>query len=211
MKRFLAGALAVLMLASLTACGGTDKETDSAPVGSSAAQSAPADSSAAQSAAADSSTAQSAAADPTAYTIDGAIPEAFVETDSGAEGTLLYAADDGSTISIGVFERPADADEPVDEEAMRSMFEQEYAAYAEQEGVEVVMDDFTFEEMTVGPCPAYRIHYSVTIAGARMTQDTMSVLADNQYIITCTTTEGDAWADTFDAMFSTIEAIPLEA
>ena len=83
MKRFLAGALAVLMLASLTACGGTDKETDSAPVGSSAAQSAPADSSAAQSAAADSSTAQSAAADPTAYTIDGAIPEAFVETDSG--------------------------------------------------------------------------------------------------------------------------------
>ena len=101
--------------------------------------------------------------------------------------------------------------EPVDEEAMRSMFEQEYAAYAEQEGVEVVMDDFTFEEMTVGPCPAYRIHYSVTIAGARMTQDTMSVLADNQYIITCTTTEGDAWADTFDAMFSTIEAVPLEA
>lgn len=191
MKRFLAGALAVLMLAALTACGGTDKETDSAPVGSSAAQSAP--------------------ADPTAYTIDGAIPEAFVETDSGDESTLLYTADDGSTISIGVFERPADADEPVDEEAMRSMFEQEYAAYAEQEGVEVVMDDFTFEEMTVGPCPAYRIHYSVTIAGARMTQDTMSVLADNQYIITCTTTEGDAWADTFDAMFSTIEAVPLEA
>lgn len=201
MKRFLAGALAVLMLAALTACGGTDKETDSAPVGSSAAQSA----------AADSSTAQSAAADPTAYTIDGAIPEAFVETDSGDESTLLYTADDGSTISIGVFERPADADEPVDEEAMRSMFEQEYAAYAEQEGVEVVMDDFTFEEMTVGPCPAYRIHYSVTIAGARITQDTMSVLADNQYIITCTTTEGDAWADTFDAMFSTIEAVPLEA
>ena len=201
MKRFLAGALAVLMLAALTACGGTDKETDSAPVGSSAAQSAPADSSAAQ----------SAPADPTAYTIDGAIPEAFVETDSGDESTLLYTADDGSTISIGVFERPADADEPVDEEAMRSMFEQEYAAYAEQEGVEVVMDDFTFEEMTVGPCPAYRIHYSVTIAGARMTQDTMSVLADNQYIITCTTTEGDAWADTFDAMFSTIEAVPLEA
>ena len=191
MKRFLAGALAVLMLAALTACGGTDKETDSAPAGSSAAQSAP--------------------ADPTAYTIDGAIPEAFVETDSGDESTLLYTADDGSTISIGVFERPADADEPVDEEAMRSMFEQEYAAYAEQEGVEVVMDDFTFEEMTVGPCPAYRIHYSVTIAGARMTQDTMSVLADNQYIITCTTTEGDAWADTFDAMFSTIEAVPLEA
>lgn len=211
MKRFLAGALAVLMLAALTACGGTDKETDSAPVGSSAAQSAPADSSAAQSAAADSSTAQSAAADPTAYTIDGAIPEAFVETDSGDESTLLYTADDGSTISIGVFERPADADEPVDEEAMRSMFEQEYAAYAEQEGVEVVMDDFTFEEMTVGPCPAYRIHYSVTIADATMTQDTMSVLADNQYIITCTTTEGDAWADTFDAMFSTIEAVPLEA
>lgn len=201
MKRFLAGALAVLMLAALTACGGTDKETDSAPVGSSAAQSA----------AADSSTAQSAAADPTAYTIDGAIPEAFVETDSGDESTLLYTADDGSTISIGVFERPADADEPVDEEAMRSMFEQEYAAYAEQEGVEVVMDDFTFEEMTVGPCPAYRIHYSVTIAGARITQDTMSVLADKQYIITCTTTEGDAWADTFDAMFSTIEAVPLEA
>ncbi len=201
MKRFLAGALAVLMLAALTACGGTDKETDSAPVGSSAAQSAPADSSAAQ----------SAAADPTACTIDGAIPEAFVETDSGDESTLLYTADDGSTISIGVFERPADADEPVDEEAMRSMFEQEYAAYADQEGVEVVMDDFTFEEMTVGPCPAYRIHYSVTIAGARMTQDTMSVLADNQYIITCTTTEGDAWADTFDAMFSTIEAVPLEA
>lgn len=201
MKRFLAGALAVLMLAALTACGGTDKETASAPAGSSAAQSAPAD----------SSTAQSAAADPTAYTIDGAIPEAFVETDSGDESTLLYTADDGSTISIGVFERPADADEPVDEEAMRSMFEQEYAAYAEQEGVEVVMDDFTFEEMTVGPCPAYRIHYSVTIAGARMTQDTMSVLADNQYIITCTTTEGDAWADTFDAMFSTIEAVPLEA
>ena len=191
MKRFLAGALAVLMLAALTACGGTDKETDSAPAGSSAAQSAP--------------------ADPTAYTTDGAIPEAFVETDSGDESTLLYTADDGSTISIGVFERPADADEPVDEEAMRSMFEQEYAAYAEQEGVEVVMDDFTFEEMTVGPCPAYRIHYSVTIAGARMTQDTMSVLADNQYIITCTTTEGDAWADTFDAMFSTIEAVPLEA
>ena len=201
MKRFLAGALAVLTLAALTACGGTDKETDSAPVGSSAAQSAPADSSAAQ----------SAAADPTACTIDGAIPEAFVETDSGDESTLLYTADDGSTISIGVFERPADADEPVDEEAMRSMFEQEYAAYADQEGVEVVMDDFTFEEMTVGPCPAYRIHYSVTIAGARMTQDTLSVLADNQYIITCTTTEGDAWADTFDAMFSTIEAVPLEA
>ena len=191
MKRFLAGALALLTLAALTACGGTDKETDSAPVGSSAAQSAP--------------------ADPTAYTNDGAIPEAFVETDSGDESTLLYTADDGSTISIGVFERPADADEPVDEEAIRSEFEQEYAAYAEQEGVEVVMDDFTFEEMTVGPCPAYRIHYSVTIAGARMTQDTMSVLADNQYIITCTTTEGDAWADTFDAMFSTIEAVPLEA
>ena len=201
MKRFLAGALAVLMLAALTACGGTDKETDSAPVGSSAAQSAPADSSAAQ----------SAAADPTAYTIDGAIPEAFVETDSGDESTLLYTADDGSTISIGVFERPADADEPVDEEAIRSEFEQEYAAYAEQTGVEVVMDDFTFEEMTVGPCPAYRIHYSVAMAGATITQDTMSVLADNQYIITCTTTEGDAWADTFDAMFSTIEAVPLEA
>ena len=100
MKRFLAGALAVLTLAALTACGGTDKETDSAPANSSAAQ--------------------SAAADPTAYTIDYTIPETFAETDSGAEGTLLYAADDGSTITITIHELPADADSPISEEEMRS-------------------------------------------------------------------------------------------
>ena len=191
MKRFLAGALAVLMLAALTACGGTDKETDSAPANSSAAQ--------------------SAAADPTAYTIDYTIPETFAETDSGAEGTLLYAADDGSTITITIHELPADADSPISEEEMRSVFEQGYAAYAEQLGVEVVMDGFTFEEMTVGPCPAYLVHYNVTLADVRVTQDTMTVLADKQYTIACSTTEPDAWADTFDAMLSAIEAVPLEA
>ena len=202
MKKALLCVCALVTALSLAACSG-------APAASSASTPAsvsePASSSAAVSSSETQSEAASDTADYTAYSINFDVPEGFEQVDaSGTGASVIYQAEDGSNINVVIMENDGSLASDVSMEDLVGPIEE---AFSQQYGEDVHLLDVAFTTGNIGPCPYYRLDYSVTVAGVDLYQTGIGISADRGYTISYTDTNYGRWRDVFEESISSITPV----
>lgn len=202
MKKVLLCVCALVTALSLAACSG-------APAASSASTPAlvsePASSSAAVSSSETQSEAASDTADYTAYSINFDVPEGFEQVDaSGTGASVIYQAEDGSNINVVIMENDGSLASDVSMEDLVGPIEE---AFSQQYGEDVHLLDVAFTTGNIGPCPYYRLDYSVTVAGVDLYQTGIGISADRGYTISYTDTNYGRWRDVFEESISSITPV----
>ena len=187
---------------SLAACSG-------APAASSASTPAsvsePASSSTAVSSSETQSEAASDTADYTAYSINFDVPEGFEQVDAtGTGASVIYQAEDGSNINVVIMENDGSLASDVSMEDLVGPIEE---AFSQQYGEDVHLLDVAFTTGNIGPCPYYRLDYSVTVAGVDLYQTGIGISADRGYTISYTDTNYGRWRDVFEESISSITPV----
>lgn len=202
MKKVLLYVCALVTTLSLAACSG-------APAASSASTPAsvsePASSSTAVSSSETQSEAASDTADYTAYSINFDVPEGFEQVDAtGTGASVIYQAEDGSNINVVIMENDGSLASDVSMEDLVGPIEE---AFSQQYGEDVHLLDVAFTTGNIGPCPYYRLDYSVTVAGVDLYQTGIGISADRGYTISYTDTNYGRWRDVFEESISSITPV----
>ncbi len=202
MKKVLLCVCALVTTLSLAACSG-------APAASSASTPAsvsePASSSTAVSSSETQSEAASDTADYTAYSINFDVPEGFEQVDAtGTGASVIYQAEDGSNINVVIMENDGSLASDVSMEDLVGPIEE---AFSQQYGEDVHLLDVAFTTGNIGPCPYYRLDYSVTVAGVDLYQTGIGISADRGYTISYTDTNYGRWRDVFEESISSITPV----
>lgn len=202
MKKVLLCVCALVTTLSLAACSG-------APAASSASTPASDSQVASVSEAVPESVSEPASeasdADYTAYSINFDVPEGFEQVDaSGTGASVIYQAEDGSNINVVIMENDGSLASDVSMEDLVGPIEE---AFSQQYGEDVHLLDVAFTTGNIGPCPYYRLDYSVTVAGVDLYQTGIGISADRGYTISYTDTNYGRWRDVFEESISSITPV----
>lgn len=203
MKKVLLCICAWMTVLSLAACNGAPASSAPSSVPSSDSQASSVSEAVPESVSEPAS--EAADADYTAYSITFDVPEGFEQVDaSGTGASVIYQAADGSSINVIIMENNGSLASDVVLEDLVGPLED---AFSQQYGEDVYLLDVAFNTGNLGPCPYYRMDYSVTVAGVDLYQTGIGLNADRAYTITFTDTTYGSWRDAFEASIASIEPV----